>query len=160
MNRTLPRDLLAESIRSGTIASLLMMPFGFLFRVLDLRIGHYGKKLVEVAFGELPLPLFRTLVIAEHFLIGWLSTAPLLIALLFTPARSSKSLLWLGLAYGAGYYVVLNSWLLPVAFGDPSPWALGFNHIYPSLIVHLVFGVSIAFTAQRFVATHGGSGND
>lgn len=158
MKRTLSRDLVVESFRSGTIASLLMMPVGFLFRVLDLRIGHYGKKLIEVFFGELPLPLFRTIVVVEHFIIGWLSTTPLLIALLFVAARSSVSLLWVGLAYGVGYYIVLNSWLLPVAFGDPTPWMLGFSHIYPSLIVHIVFGISIAATAKRFVAAHTAGG--
>ena len=42
-----------ESIRSGTIAALVMMPFGFLFKFLDLRVGYYGPKFVanEITLG-------------------------------------------------------------------------------------------------------------
>ena len=36
------RRLVWESLRSGTIASLAMMPFGLLFRALDLRVGLIG----------------------------------------------------------------------------------------------------------------------
>ena len=56
-----------------------MIPFGLLFRALDLRIGHYGRKLINVAFGELPLPAFRALLMTEHLVIGWLTTWPLLL---------------------------------------------------------------------------------
>ena len=44
--------LLKESVRSGTIASLAMMPFGFLFKLLDLRVGYYGPKLAALVFDE------------------------------------------------------------------------------------------------------------
>lgn len=86
--------LLKESVRSGTIASLAMMPFGFLFKLLDLRVGYYGPKLAALVFDE--------------------------------PTRF-------------------------VLFADPTPWQLEFNVVYPSLLVHLVFGVSIGLTARRFV---------
>ncbi len=142
-----------ESLRSGTIASLAMIPFGLLFRALDLRIGHYGKRLVEVSLGELPVTALRILVLAEHFVIGWLTTWPLLLMLIWVGTRVPA---WTtGLAYGAAYYVAINSLLLPLAFGDPTPWQLGISTIYPSLIVHLVFGVSIAWTSKRFVAQSG-----
>jgi len=45
------RQLLIEALRSGTIASVVMMPFGFFFKWLGLRVGHYGPKLREVLFG-------------------------------------------------------------------------------------------------------------
>ncbi|MEK6805745.1 MAG: hypothetical protein AABY95_03750 [Pseudomonadota bacterium] len=138
-----------ESIRSGTIASLIMMPFGLLFRMLDLRIGHYGKKLIEVMFGELPLALFRTLVLSEHFIIGWLSTAPLLLLLIHFGQRLS---IWIiGTLYGVAYYVAINSLFLPWCFDELTPWQLGIHAVYPSLIVHLVFGLSIVWTSRRFV---------
>ncbi len=144
------RRLAWESLRSGTIASLAMMPFGLLFRALDLRIGHYGARLVEVTFGELPIAGFRALVLAEHFVVGWLTTWPLLLMLIWIGRRIPA---WVtGLIYGAAYYVVINSLLLPLAFGDSTPWQLGFSTIYPSLIVHLVFGLSIAWTSRSLVA--------
>ncbi len=143
------RRLAWESLRSGTIASLAMIPFGLLFRALDLRIGHYGRRLVEVAFGELPIAAFRALVLIEHFVIGWLTTWPLLLMLVWLDRRLPS---WVtGLIFGAAYYAAINSLLLPLVFGDPTPWRLGFSTIYPSLIVHLVFGLSIVWTSRRFV---------
>ena len=127
-----------------------MMPFGLAFRALDLRIGHYGQKLVELLFGQLSPVLFRTVALVEHFVIGWLSAAPLLVTLVALGGRVPA---WVtGILYGAAYYVALNSLLLPWAFGDPTPWQLGRATILPSLLIHLVFGLSIALTSRRFVA--------
>jgi hypothetical protein len=55
-----------ESVRSGTIASLAMMAFGFLFQFLDLRVGHYGPKLASLLFGH-PAPL---VLLLQHLVIG------------------------------------------------------------------------------------------
>ena len=142
------RRVMLESLRSGSIASLAMMPFGLLFRALDLRIGHYGRRLIEVLFGELPLPIFRMAVLMEHFLIGWVSAIPLvcLVAVL----RSAASAWAASLLYGAAYYAVLNAWLLPIVFNDPLPWTLGWSTVYPSLAVHLVFGLTLAVSVRRF----------
>ena len=57
-----------------------------------------------------------------------------------------------GASYGAAYYGVVNSLALPLYFGDLTPWQLGWATIYPSLIGHMVYGASIGFTSQRFVA--------
>jgi hypothetical protein len=143
-------QLIRESLRSGTIASLVIMPVGLLFRFFGLRIGHYGPKLGALLFGNVAEPWFQALVLVQHFVIGWLSTAPLLLFLVF--ARVAGSPLIYGAAYGAGYYVVVNSLALPIAFGDPTPWQIGLDTLYPSLIGHIVFGISIAVTAKRFVA--------
>lgn len=143
------KGLVKESIRSGTIASIAMVPFGFLFQLLGLRVGHYGKKLLEAFFADLPEQTFRLLLIVQHFAIGWISAAPLLIALVWVGHRHPG---WfVGGIYGAVYYVVLNSLVLPLSFGDRTPWQLGFSVIYPSLIVHIVFGISIGLTSKRFV---------
>lgn len=129
-----------------------MVPFGPLFAALDMRVGHYGKKLVALAFGELPLPAFRAVLMAEHLVIGWLTTWPLLLAMVWLAGRLPN---WvMGLAYGLGYYIVINSLLLPLSFGDPTPWQLGPATILPSLIVHLVFGLSIAITARGLARRH------
>lgn len=146
------KALAKESVRSGTIASIAMIPFGFLFQFFGLRIGHYGKKLLEVFFTDLPELTFRLLMFIEHFVIGWLSAAPLLLFLLILPKNRLPP--WsVGALYGLAYYVVLNSFLLPLSFGDRTPWALGFSVMYPSLIIHIVFGVSIALTSKVFVCS-------
>ena len=70
------------------------------------------------------------------------------------PARASGArAAWLvGAAYGAGFYLPVNSLALPWLFGDPTPWELGWNVVYPSLIVHVVYGVSVALASRRFVS--------
>jgi hypothetical protein len=37
-----------ESVRSGAIASIATMPFGFVFQSMDFRVGYDGRKLAEV----------------------------------------------------------------------------------------------------------------
>lgn len=140
-------SLLKESVRSGTIASLVMMPIGFLFKLLDLRIGHYGPKLAALLFGSEP---GMVVLFAQHLVIGWVSALPLLVLLVRFADLAAPTAI--GALYGAAYYVVVNSLALPLLFGDPTPWQLEFNVIYPSFLAHLIFGLSIGLTARRFVA--------
>ena len=137
--------LLKESIRSGTIASIVIMPVGIISKYMGLRIGHYGPKLAETLFGSTAQALLMT----QHLIIGWLSAAPLLVALVIIGNRASPVLI--GAIYGMGYYLVINSLALPLLFGDLTPWQLGFSYIYPSLIGHILFGASIGFTARKFL---------
>jgi len=140
--------LALEALRSGTIASLAMMPFGLLFKWMGLRVGHYGPKVGEALFGLQPDPWMPVLLLAQHFVIGWLSALPLL---LFWLWRAPWTILISeGVLYGLVYYLAVNALALPWLFGDAFPWRLGWSTIYPSLVVHLVFGVSIALTARRF----------
>lgn len=139
-------SLLKETLRSGTIASLAMMPFGFIFKLLDLRVGHYGPKLAALLFGESTW----VVLLAQHFVVGWVSTLPLLLILVRFKSVDAPAVI--GAAYGLAYYVVVNSLALPLFFGDPTPWQSGINVIYPSLLVHVVFGVCIGLTSRRFVA--------
>ena len=138
--------LALEALRSGTVASLAMMPFGLLFKLMGLRVGHYGPKVGEALFGHQPDPWTPVLLLLQHFVIGWLSALPLLIFWLWRAPRA----IWLGngLLYGLAYYFVVNAVTLPWLFGDAFPWQLGWSTIYPSLVVHLVFGVSIALTVR------------
>lgn len=138
--------LLKESVRSGTIASLVMMPFGFLFKLFDLRVGYYGPKLAALVFDE---PT-RFVLFAQHLVIGWVSAFPLLLILVRFRRLAAPAAI--GATYGLAYYLVVNSLVLPLLFADPTPWQLGFNVIYPSLLVHLAFGTCIGLTARRFVA--------
>ena len=141
-------DLLKESVRSGTIAAVAMMPVGLLFRFLGLRVGYYGQKLGAVLFGSPS----QVLLLAQHFVIGWLSALPMLLALVIIGTRISSTMV--GVIYGIAYYVLVNSIALPLFFGDPLPWQLGFSFIYPSLTIHIIFGACIGFTARKFARTH------
>lgn len=138
-------SLLKESVRSGTIASLAMMPFGFLFQFSGLRVGHYGPKFAELLFGNTTPPM----LFVQHLVIGWLSALPLLVLLL--ASRAIAAPVAIGAAYGLLYYLLVNSLALPLYFEDPLPWQLGLDVIFPSLVVHLVFGASIGITAKAFV---------
>ncbi|MGB4118335.1 MAG: hypothetical protein WBK51_17475 [Polaromonas sp.] len=140
--------LFKETIRSGTIASLVMMPVGFIFKFFGLRVGHYGPKVADLLFGSNdPFLLF-----AQHLVIGWLSTLPLVWLLVQNPLRtwSRFSVVGAGAVYGAAYYVVVNSLTLPLLFGDTLPWTLGVAVIAPSLVVHFIFGISIALTTKKY----------
>lgn len=140
-------SLLKETVRSGTIASLVMMPFGIFFKLLDLRVGHYGPKLAALLFGQSSWGV----LLAQHFVIGWISTLPLLLILVRFQRFSAP--VAIGAVYGLVYYVVVNSLALPLFFGDPTPWQSGLNVIYPSLLVHVVFGLCIGLTSRRFVSS-------
>lgn len=140
------KALAVESIRSGTVASLVIVPLSPLFKAMGLRIGHYGPKFAGL-FVDDPQPW---LLFVQHILIGWVSALPLLLMLVRTGAGHWP--IGAGAAYGAAYYVAVNSLALPVYFGDPLPWQLGAATVLPSLIGHIVFGMSIGLTSKRFVA--------
>jgi len=140
-------SILLESIRSGTIASLVIVPLSPLFKAAGLRIGHYGPKFAALFFDD-PQPW---LLFVQHLVIGCVSALPLLVILART--RSGNQPVLAGAAYGAAYYMVVNSLALPIYFGDPLPWQLGAATVLPSLFGHIIFGVSIGLTSKRFVAT-------
>ena len=142
-------SLLKESVRSGTIAALAMVPFGLLLKFLDLRVGYYGPKFGALLFGEPN----RFVLFLQHLVIGWLSALPLLLILVRLHGRAAP--MAIGAVYGLAYYVVINSFALPLFFGDPTPWQLGFSFIYPSVLIHLVFGICIGATSRKFVVNVG-----
>ena len=145
-------SLLKESVRSGTIAALVMIPFGLLLRFLDLRVGYYGPKFGALLFGEPN----RFVLFLQHLVIGWVSALPLLLILVRLHGRAAP--MAIGAAYGLAYYVVINSFALPLFFGDSTPWQLGFSFIYPSVLIHLVFGICIGASSRKFVANEGARG--
>lgn len=141
------KALLIESIRSGTIASLVIMPLSPLFKAAGLRIGHYGPMFAALFFDN-PQPW---LLFAQHLVIGWGSALPLLVMLAKTSA--GRQPLLAGAAYGAGYYAAVNSLALPIYFGDTLPWQLGTATVLPSLVGHILYGASLGMTSKRFVLT-------
>jgi len=137
------KRVLQTTLIAGAAASLAMMPVGLAFRAAGLRVGYYGPKFAALYIAEPS----RLILIAQHFVLGWLSALPLVLLIARTHPRWSP--LWLGALYGAAYYIAVNSLALPLYFHDPAPWTLGAAVILPSLIVHLVFGVMVGVFGGR-----------
>ncbi|QTN27914.1 hypothetical protein HZ993_22095 [Rhodoferax sp. AJA081-3] len=136
------RALVIKSVTTGSFAALAMVPFGFAFRVTGMRVGHYGPKFAEL-YSTNPGP---ALLFAQHMVLGWISAVPLVWAL--AGVRSYAVALLMGAAYGVAYYVVINALALPIYFADMLPWNLGLPTVVPSLVVHAVFGLAVAY-AER-----------
>lgn len=141
-----PGALLRESLRAGSVAGLAMMPFGVAFRAMGLRINEYGPKALALIAGDLEPPLSSIAEFAQHMAISWFAAPPLLILVARSRGRAHRTLT--GAAYGAAFYVAVNSLALPAFFGDPTPWELGIATVAPSLIVHVVYGLGVAWMAR------------
>jgi len=142
--------LIRETLRAGSVAGLAMIPFAALFRAFGLRVNEYGRKTLELLVGEVAPPLHQMLTLVQHLVISWVVAVPLLLLLRGIPERRAR--LFAGLVYGGAFYAGINSLALPFAFGDPTPWQLGFTTVYPSLVIHLVYGFFIALVARPGVA--------
>lgn len=64
------KALQIESVRSGTLASLILFPLSPLFKAAGLRIGHHGRKFAGL-FVNNPSPW---LLLVQHIVIGWTSS--------------------------------------------------------------------------------------
>ena len=137
--------LIRDTLRSGTVAGLAMIPVGALFRVFGLRINEYGRKTLALIVGEVRPPLNILLTFIQHLLISWVVAVPLLLLLDRIADRRTRVLV--GVVYGAAFYGIVNSLALPFAFGDPTPWQLGLDAVYPSLVVHLIYGAAVSLMA-------------
>ncbi len=135
-----------EAIRAGTMAGVAMIPFAAVFRARGLRINEYGRKTLELVVGAVPSPLHEVLTFVEHLLVSWILALPAVPVLRRLPGRGTRLLG--GALYGGGLYVGLNSLALPFAFGDPTPWTLGWPTVAPSLVVHLVYGVVLGLAVR------------
>ncbi len=142
--------LIRESLRSGTVAGLAMVPFAAVFRMYDLRINEYGRKTLDLLVGDVSPQLHNVLNFAQHMIISWIAAAPLI--LLSTRLVDRRARLVAGAVYGAVFYVAVNSLALPFAFGDPTSWQLGISTVYPSLVVHVVYGFCVALVARPLPA--------
>lgn len=151
-SRVLLRDLVSEGVRSGSIAAVAMVPFGLLFLWSGLRINEYGPRVVLTFFEDLPAGVRFALFVLQHFLISWGAAVPLIAVLL--GARGKIPPRVAGALYGAGFYLIVNALALPWAFGDQPLWQLAAGTWLPSLVVHMVYGVAVAWTSRSFVASH------
>jgi len=146
----LMKQFMREALRSGSIAAIAMIPFALLFSMAGMRINEYGKKTIQLFFGNFPSGIRFALFVIEHFILSWIIAIPLLLLLKSFHHRIPRLLL--GALYGAVFYILVNSLLLPSLFNDVTPWKLDFTKtILPSLVVHIVYGLSIALTSLRFI---------
>jgi len=132
------RAIAREAIVAGTVGAVAMMPFGFLFRALGMRIGHYGPKFASLYLDDPG----RAALFIQHLVLGWVSALPLCLVML--QQSSAQKALVTGSLYGIAYYVFVNALGLPMYFGDPLPWSLGAPVVIPSLLTHIVFGAAVA----------------
>jgi len=138
--------LAGEALRAGTAGGLAMIPFAAVFQRMGLRINEYGKKTLALLLGDLTAPVHHVFTFIQHLVISWVVAVPLLLLLNGCPRKRDRLLL--GLAYGGAFYIAVNSLALPLAFGDATPWRLGFAVVYPSLVIHLVYGCTVALLAR------------
>ena len=135
--------LLRTAAVSGIAGSIAMVPFGLVIRrVLGLPLNRYGESVLRLLAGRVT-PLGLAL---EHLLIGWAMALPLVG---LSKGRWVTHPEAVGAAYGATIWLVVNSLALPYAFAQPTPWSLGVNAIWPSLLVHVVYGVVAAGVLAR-----------
>lgn len=121
-----------------------MIPPGMLLLLMGERVNVYGELLIQTLLGRTHLWAMAI----EHFLISWGMAFPLvlLLAILRRPSP-----LIVGLIYGAGIWLVINSLLLPAIFSQPNAWQTGWPAIWPSLSIHLIYGVATAITAHALM---------
>ena len=137
------RRLMARAGIAGLAGGVAMIPVGVLLRrVLGYSLNVYGELLLRTLLGRTPVWALAV----EHFLISWGMALPL-VAFLGPLRRASPFAV--GAAYGAVIWLVVNSLALPLAFGRPTPWQLGWPAIWPSLAVHLAYGVAASAAAVQ-----------
>lgn len=120
-----------------------MVPVAILLkRVLGYSLNVYGELVVERLLGRSSMLALGL----EHLVISCLLAIPLA-AFLFRFGRRLP--VWGGVVYGAGIWLALNSLALPLLFSRPTPWTLGWAAIWPSLAIHVVYGVATIVALRR-----------
>jgi len=128
---------------AGLAGGLAMIPVGLVIRHLaGGSVNVYGELVVERLLGVASRPA----LVAEHVLVSLVLALPLVLA---AGRVAGRFLVGLGVAYGAAIWLVLNSLALPWAFGRATPWTLGWAAIWPSLTVHVVYGLAAASSLRE-----------
>lgn len=128
---------------AGLAGAIAMAPAGALLIASGQQVNRYGELLARHIFGT-TLP---AVLLAEHLVIGVLSAAPLAV-LLLSRRPAWPAAVALGLGYGVGYWLAVNTLALPWYFAQPNPWGQGPGALLPSLFVHLVYGVATALALR------------
>lgn len=140
-----------RSAIAGLAGGLAMIPVGLVLRfMLGQWVNVYGELIVIRIAGRLD----SFLLAIEHGAVSVVMAAPLVIALDRLGHRAAAAI---GLVYGGSVWLILNSLALPAIFGQPTPWQIGPQAIWGSLIVHLVFGLAAALVSRRLAGAPGGT---
>lgn len=132
---------------AGLSGGVAMMPVGALLRALDHDVNEYGEAVLATLTGTTSAPAEPLLAIALHLVVSCLAAIPLAVAL---PARATTAQAsTIGLAYGGGWWATINALALPWLYRRPTPYELGWADIWPSLLVHAIFGVVAAIVLAR-----------
>lgn len=136
---------LGRGLAAGTVAGLAVVPLGMALTVAGFPVGVYGELVLRWLLGfSFPSALF-----IEHMLISvGLAVTFVAVATMTRRRWSHRAALGWGALYGAAVWVAVNSLALPLAFGQPTPWQLGLNSIWPSLLVHVVFGAVLGTVTE------------
>lgn len=129
------------SLVAGLVAGAAMMPVGAVLRATGHAVNVYGELLTRSLLGSTPfIALF-----ALHAVVSVTLAVPFVAV---TRCRGGAGPA-LGAAYGVASWALLNATLLPLWYGRPTGWELGLVAVWPSLLVHLIYGVTLGFFARR-----------
>ncbi len=135
-----PSVAATDSVVAGVSAALAMVPIGLVVSAMGFEVNRYGRLVAVVLTGSDR----GVVLLALHALIGIVSACPLvLLSLTGLWPQSLSRRLALGLLYGGGYWLAVNALALSVLFGHDHPWARGISGVWPSLLVHLVYGIGV-----------------
>ncbi len=135
----------------GLAGAVAMIPPAMLLTAGGYQVNRYGRLLVEWLLGT----DHRGALLSAHLLIGLISALPLA----FAGSRAGRGsglrkALLVGAAYGAVYWLMVNTLALPVLFGRVVPWFEGAGALWPSLVLHLVFGTVAALVVRHRLNSH------
>lgn len=127
---------------SGLAGGLAMIPVGLVLRFMFGQTVNVCELIVIRVAGHLD----PVLLAIEHFAVSLAMAAPLVVILDRLGDRAAPAA---GLVYGGTSWFVVNTLILPWIFDQPTPWQVGSQAIWGSLIVHLTFGLVVALVSQR-----------
>lgn len=137
-----PAVVAGRSIAAGTLGGMAMVPVGMVLLSAGYEVNKYGELVIRQLLGQF---LYSAMAI-EHFAISVGMAVPFVAVLARRPMRHP---VLLGAGYGAFAWLAVNSLALPLAFGQPTPWQLGIDAIWPSLLVHVVYGLVLGAVVAR-----------
>ena len=129
---------------AGLAGGLAMIPVGLALRAAGLPVNRYGELLAVQLTGSGQLAV----VAAIHLAVSLLSAVPLALARHIHPFERIPAPLF-GAGFGAGYWLAINAVALPWWFSRASPFAEGADAVWPSLLVHVLYGVVAATVLGR-----------
>lgn len=132
-------------VGAGFVGAVAMVPVGLALSAAGFEVNRYGELLAEQLTGSRrPAVLF-----ALHLVIGVVSVVPLAVAAAAALRPRRMIMLVGGAVYGAAYWLGVNALALPLLYDRPFPWMEGVASVWPSLLVHVVYGLAAALALAQ-----------